>query len=132
MVLFFFVSLFVYRLSETGGDHVNRACFAAIITASVAGVCGLYIISKMWRKHIYWVMIGAMFGAVIRLLISGVGTAIITSFTDIHRTWYVCFLGFYYIAFLILDTGLALWILRHSDSGTQEDGFNGNFWDNLG
>lgn len=130
-VLFLLGALFVYRLSETGGIHVNRACLAAIITAGLAGSAGLYVIGKMWRKEVYWVLMGAMIGAVIRLLISGLGTAIITTFTDIHRSWYILFLGIYYVAFIVLDTGLALWILKHSRSGKQDHGINGSFWDNL-
>ncbi|MHC4526157.1 MAG: hypothetical protein ACYSU8_11595 [Planctomycetota bacterium] len=130
-LLFLLVSLFVYRLSEAGGIHVNRACLAAIVTATAGGGCGLYVIGKMWRKEIYWVLMGAMIGGVIRLLIGGIGTAIITAFTDIHRSWYIVFLGVYYVAFLVMDTGLALWMLRHSYIGKQEDGRRGNFWDNL-
>lgn len=122
----------VYRLSETGGAHINRSCFYAMIVAGTAGTAGLYTVGKMWRRDVYWVLAGVMIAAVIRILISGGGIAIITAFTNIHRSWFVLFLGVYYVAFLAADTWLALWILRHSEIKDQERRIHGNFWDIFG
>lgn len=70
-----------------------------------------------------------MIAAVIRMLISGGGVAIITFFTDIHRSWFVLFMGIYYVAFLTVDTWLALWILRNSELKERERRIHGNMWD---
>ncbi|MHC4551575.1 MAG: hypothetical protein ACYSUT_02245 [Planctomycetota bacterium] len=127
--LLIFAVILVYRISETGGLHVSRACLSAMIISLIAGLTGLYVISEMWGKDVYWVLAGVMIAAAIRLLISGAGTAIITFFMDIHRSWFVLFLGVYYIVFLTADTWLALWILRNSNTNKQEHEVHGNLWD---
>lgn len=125
----FFASLFVYRLSETGGFHVSRACFIALVIAVTSGLAGIYVISELWGKDVYMVLAGVMIAAVIRLLISGSGFAIITFFMDIHRSWFVLFLGVYYLVFMAVDTWLALWILRNSEMKEREYITHGNLWD---
>ncbi len=131
VMLFFllFGAMLVYRLSETGGLHVSRACLVAMIVGGAAGLSGIYIISKMWGRDVYWVLIGVMIAAAIRLLIGGSGVAIITFFTNVHRSWFVLFLGIYYAAFLAVDTWLAVWILRHSEMKDREQRIHGNIWD---
>lgn len=122
-------AMFVYRISQTGGSHVNEACLFAMIVAGAAGGVGVYAIGKTWGRDVYWVLTGVMIAAAIRLLISGGGVAIITFFTDIHRSWFVLFLGVYYLAFLAVDTWLALWILRNSQMKDRERRIHGNLWD---
>ncbi len=132
--MLFLVSLgamFIYRLSETGGAHVNRACLFSIIVAAAAGLLGLYAIGKTWGRDIYWVLTGVMLACVIRLLIGGVGVAIITFFTSVHRSWFVLFLGVYYLGFLAVDTWFALWVLRNSELKGREQKIHGNVWDML-
>ena len=124
-----FGSMFVYRLSETGGIHVNRACLSAMIVSGIAGMLGFYAIGKTWGRDVYWVLMGVMIAAAIRLLISGGGVAIITLFTNVHRIWFILFLGVYYLAFLVVDTWFALWVLRNSELKSQEQKIHGNFWD---
>jgi hypothetical protein len=131
LFLVIFGSMFVYRLSETGGVHVNEACLFAMIVAAVAGLTGFYAIGKTWGRDVYWVLMGVMIAAAIRLLIGGGGVAIIAFFTDIHRSWFVLFLGIYYAAFLAVDTWLALWILRNSEIKDREQQIHGNLWDML-
>jgi hypothetical protein len=131
LCLFLFGACFVYRLSEAGGVHVSRACFVAIVTSVVAGVCSLYPICKSWGRDVYSVLIGVMIGAVVRLLITGVGVAIITFFTATHRSWFIVFLGVYYIAFMVADTWLALWVLKNSELNEQKK-VHGNIWDIVG
>jgi hypothetical protein len=131
LFLVVFGSMFIYRLSETGGTHVNRACLFSMIVAAAAGVLGLYAVGKTWGRDIYWVLTGVMLACVIRLLIGGVGVAIITFFTDIHRSWFVFFLGIYYLAFLVVDTWFALWVLRNSEIKDRERKIHGNVWDML-
>ena len=126
------VSMVVYRLSQTGGTQVQQACLPAMIVATVAGLAGIYTVSKTWGRDVYWVLVGVMIAAVIRLLISGGGVAIISFFTDIHRSWFVLFLGVYYLAFLTVDTWLALWILRNSEMKDREKPIHGNLWDMFG
>lgn len=130
--LLLFGVIFIFRLSETGGLHVSRACLTAMIISVVSGLAGLYVISKGWGRDVYWVLTGVAIAAAIRLLISGAGTAIITFFMDIHRSWFVLFLGIYYMIFLATDTWLALWILRNSELTKQEHKVHGNLWDIFG
>lgn len=132
LFLVVFGVMFVYRISETGGAHVSRACLFAIIVSFVAGIVGLYAIGKTWGRDVYWVLMGVMLAAAIRLLIGGAGVAIIASFTNVHRTWFVLFLGIYYLAFLAVDTWFALWTLRNSEIKDQERKIHGNVWDMLG
>lgn len=129
LFLFVFGILFVYRVSSTGGRQVEESCFAAIIAASVPGLIGFYIISKSWGKDSYGILIAAMFALIIRLLTGGVGVAIITVFTDINQSWFVCFLIFYYLAFMAMDVFLAVWIIRNSEMTEQKEVVNGNLWD---
>ena len=129
LFLLVLISMVVYRLSQTGGLEVHRACLPAMIVALAAGLAGLYTIGKTWGRDIYWVLMGVMIAAAIRLLIGGGGVAIITFFTDIHRSWFVLFLGVYYLAFLMVDTWLALWILKNSRTDNRKQRIHGNFWD---
>ncbi len=129
LFLVVFGAMFVYRLSATGGAHVNQACLFAMIVASAAGIAGFYAVGKTWGRDVYWVLAGVMIAAAIRLLIGGGGVAIITVFTDIHRSWFILFLGIYYAAFLAVDTWLALWILRNSEMKDREPRIHGNVWD---
>ena len=126
-----FGAFFVYRLSETGGTHVNQACLFAMVVAATAGIASFYAIGKTWGRDVYWVLMGVMIAAAIRLLIGGGGVAIITLFTDIHRSWFILFLGIYYLAFLAVDTWFALWVLRNSEMKDQERRIHGNVWDML-
>lgn len=121
----------VYRLSEAGGTRTTHACLAAMIVAGTAGISGLYIIAKMWGRDGYWVLVGVMGALVIRPLISGASFAIIIPFTKIDKSWYIFFLAVYYIAFLVIDTWFALWILRHSELkiNEQKETVHGNLWD---
>ena len=123
--------MFVYRLSETGGAHVNRACLFSMIVAGVAGITGFCAIGKTWGRDVHWVLVGVMIAAAIRLLIGGAGVAIITSFTNVHRSWFILFLGIYYLAFLAVDTWFALWVLRNSELKDREQRIHGNVWDML-
>ncbi len=123
--------MFVYRLSETGGAHVNQSCLFAMIVAAAAGLLGLYAIGKTWGRDIYWVLTGVMLACVIRLLIGGVGVAIITFFTSVHRSWFILFLGVYYLGFLAVDTWFALWVLRNSELKDRKQRIHGNVWDML-
>jgi len=125
-------AMLVYRLSQTGGSHVDQACLFAMFVAGTGGLAGVYTIAKTWGRDVYWILGGVMIAAAIRLLISGGGVAIITLFTDIHRMWFILFLGVYYLAFLLLDTWLALWILRNSEITERERRIHGNLWDMFG
>lgn len=124
-----FLSLLIYRVSETGGPDVSRACLAAKAVAYAAGLTGLYLIGRMWRRDIYLIMISIIAAFLIRLLIGGSGIAIIILFTSVHRTWFVVYVCIYYVIFLIIDTGFALWVLRHAESNKQEKNVHGNLWD---
>ena len=129
----FFASLFVYRLSETGGLYVRRACLSALVLAVTSCIIGVYIVSELWGKDVYRVLGGVMTAAVIRLLISGLGFAIITFFMDVHRSWFVLFLGIYYLVFMTVDTWLALWILQNSEFKERKYlTKNGNIWNIIG
>lgn len=121
--------MLVYRLSQTGGAHVHRACFFAMLVAGAAGAAGLYAVGKSWGRDVYWVLTAVIIAAAIRVLIGGGGVAIITFFTSVHRSWFILFLGVYYIVFLAADTWLALWILRNSEIKDGEQRVHGNIWD---
>ena len=127
-----FFGLLLYRLSQMGGLVSSRACLAAVIVSGIGGGLGLYIIGKTWRRDVYFMLAGAMIAMIIRLLIGGGGVAIIARFTDIHRSWLVLYLGIYYLAFLAVDTWLALWILRNSELNKREKNIHGNLWDIVG
>ncbi len=129
LFLVVFGAMFIYRLSETGGAHVNRACLFSMIVAATAGILGLYAVGKTWGRDIYWVLTGVMLACVIRLLIGGVGVAIITFFTNVHRSWFILFLGVYYLGFLGVDTWFALWVLRNSELKNRKRKIHGNIWD---
>jgi len=132
LFLVIFGAMFIYRLSETGGVHVNRACLFAMVVSGAAGIMGFYAIGKTWGRDVHWVLVGVMIAAAIRLLIGGGGVAIITFFTNIHKTWFILFLGIYYLAFLAVDTWFALWVLRNSELKDREQKIHGNMWDMLG
>ncbi|MHC5139803.1 MAG: hypothetical protein ACYSOF_07975 [Planctomycetota bacterium] len=131
LFLVVFGAMFIYRLSETGGAHVNQSCLFAMIVAGTAGITGIYAIGKTWGRDVHWVLIGIMIAAAIRLLIGGAGVAIITSFTNVHRSWFVLFMGIYYLGFLGVDTWFALWVLRNCELKDQEQRIHGNVWDML-
>ncbi|MCI0498257.1 MAG: hypothetical protein L0Y36_01050 [Planctomycetales bacterium] len=132
LFLLVFGAMIVYRLSETGGIDAHRACLAAMIAAGVCGGVGLYAIGKTWGRGVYWVLGGVMIASAIRLLIGGAGVAIITFFTEIHRSWFVLFLGIYYMAFVAADSWFALWVLRNSEWKTPDETKHGNLWDIVG
>lgn len=128
-----FIVIFIFRLSETGGDHSKEACFAAMITAAAAGLCSLYPIGKTWRKGVMIAFVAIMVGSAIRLLIGGAGVAIITFFTQVNRIWYILYVVIYYVLFLMIDTAFALWMLNHCRKDDHEDRqVHGNLWDMVG
>jgi hypothetical protein len=133
LFLLVFGVMLVYRLSEAGGPHIKQACLLAIPVSLTAGLLGLYAIGKTWRRDIHWILIGVMLACVIRLLIGGAGVAIIAFFTNVQRSWFVLFLGIYYTAFLVVDTWVALWVLRNSKIKLEDQEIvHGNFWDIIG
>lgn len=132
LFLLFFGMFFSYRISETGGFHVKQACLAAIIIAGLAGISGFYVIGKTWGQDVYAVLIGNMIATAIRLLICGCGVAIITRFTDIHLSWFILFVGVYYITFMAVDISFSVWVLRNSDIKEQKERLHGNLWDIFG
>lgn len=129
MFLAALLGMVVFRMSQPAGQDVHRACFWSFIVTGVAGACGIYPVSKAWGKEAYGVLIGIMIASVIRLLISGAGVAIIAFFTNIHRSWFVLFLGIYYLLFLTVETWLAIWVLRNSQLKNREPSIHGNVWD---
>lgn len=130
MVLFATGTAFVYRLSQTGGAVSERACTAAIIISGLAAAAGIVPIYKMWGRELPWVVLGVFLSGTIRLLIGLAGVVIIILFTAIQRTQFVGFLALFYAAFLALDMWLALWALRRSAQGTQnQESVHGNVWD---
>jgi hypothetical protein len=133
IVLLVIGGTFVYRLSETGGKQCQAACLAAVTTSFLAAIIGLIPVYKVWGKDLLWVFLGVFISGVIRLLIALCGTGIIIFFTTLSRIQYVGFLAIYYIAFLAIDTWLALWVLNnvkndHNDQD-QEKVIHGNIWD---
>lgn len=131
--IIFLGMMVVYRLSETGGTDIHHACLAAIIVAATSGILGLYVIGTTWGRDAYRVLLGVTAALLIRLLICGTSFAIIIPFTTVHRSWYVLFLMVYYLAFLGMDTWLALWILKNSRINEKDsDQRHGNLWDIVG
>jgi hypothetical protein len=130
-MLFFgsLMAMIVYRMSESAGEQINRACLLALFVTGLGGLCGIYPISRAWGKEVYGILIGIMVASTIRLLISGVGVAIITFFTNVHRSWFVLFLGIYYLLFMAIETWLGLWVLRNSQLSNRKPSVHGNFWD---
>jgi hypothetical protein len=121
---------FVYRLSQTGGPVSERACAAAIIISGLAAAAGIVPIYKMWGRQLPWVVLGVFLSGTIRLLIGLAGVVIIILFTAIQRTQFIGFLALFYVAFLALDTWLALWALRHAALDTKnQEAVHGNVWD---
>ena len=129
LFLFVFVLLFVYRVSSTGGHDIEQSCFAAIIVSAVPGLVSFFVVANSWGKDAHGVLVSAILAFVIRLLTAGAGIAIITIFTGINRSWFVGFLGFYYLAFLGIDICFTLWMLRNSDLKEQKEMIHGNLWD---
>lgn len=132
LVLLVIGSLFIYRLSETGGKASQTACLSAMGVSLLAAIAGLVPIYKTWRKDLFWVLIGVFLSGGIRLLIGFLGAVIIIAFTDMLRINFVGFMGLFYVALLAIDTWLALWILRNSKvekSDKQETAVHGNIWD---
>lgn len=124
--------LFVYRLSETGGQSSQAACLSAIVISFLAAFAGLIPIYKAWGKDLFWVLMGVFLSSTIRLLIGFLGAVIIILFADIQRIQFVGFLGLFYAALLAIDTWLALWILRNTNvekDENQENMIHGNIWD---
>ena len=121
--------LFVYRISSTAGKEVEQACFAAMITASVSGLLGFYLIIDTWSRDIYRMLSGVFISMIVRLLTCAIGFAIIILFTGTNRSWFVLFLIIYYLAFLSADTLFASWVLRNSDIKVKKDIIHGSLWD---
>lgn len=128
-----FVVLLIFRLSETAGHESRRACFAAIVTTVIGGVCSLYPIGKTWRRDMMLVLTAVMIGSAIRLLIGGAGVAIITFFTQLNKSWYILYVVIYYVLFLTLDSAFALWMLSYCGrKDNKEQRVHGNLWDMVG
>ena len=121
--------MFVYRLSHTGGEGMSQACFAALVTALTAGTAGIYPTAKFWGQSQWRVLLGIFLGILIRMLIGTVGVVIIMLFTAINQILFVLFLKLYYLVFLVSDTSLAIWILRHSRETEKKHTAYGNLWD---
>lgn len=135
VVLMIIGGLFVYRLSETGGQPAQRACLGALSISFVAACSGLYPVYKVWGRDLMWTLLGVFLSSVIRLLIGCIGVVIITVFTDLQRTLFVAFLGLFYSVFLAFDTWLSLWVLQHAkakETDDQETVVHGNIWDIVG
>lgn len=130
--------MFICRLSETGGQVCQTACLAAMVTSLLAAGVGLIPVYKVWGKEYLWALLGVFLSGIIRLLIGLCGAGIIIVFTEISRTQFVGFLGLFYVAFMAVDTWLALWVLGHSrkvaedDDEEQETAVHGNIWDIVG
>ena len=131
IVLLVIGGVFVYRLSETGGKQCQMACLAAAMTSFFAAITGLIPVYKVWGKDLLWVLLGVFISGLIRLLIALCGAGIIIFFTAVSRIQYVGFLAIYYIAFLAIDTWLALWVLNNvkNEHKDQETVVHGNIWD---
>lgn len=132
MIILVIGSLFIYRLSETGGKPSQNACLSAMAISFLAAFVGLIPIYKAWGKDLFWVLISVFLSSAIRLLIGFLGAVIIILFTDILRTQFVGFLGLFYVASLAIDTWLALWILRNTKVDKDDDRetvIHGNIWD---
>lgn len=121
VVLLYLVSMFVYRISHVGGEDVSLACFAALLTALIAGMLSVYPVSKYWGHDQWRILLGYFWGFLIRVLIITLGSITITFFADINRIAFVLFLKLYYIFFLFGDVWLVLWMMRHSKA-TKETG----------
>lgn len=130
-LLFFLIYniLFIYRISSTAGSEAEQACFAAMITASVSGIIGFYLIIDTWSREMFKLLTAVFIALSVRLLTCAIGVAIIILFTGINRSWFVLFLAIYYFAFLSADTCLALWILRNSDIKVKKELIHGSLWD---
>jgi len=125
-------SLFVYRLSESGGKACRQACLAAAAISFFTALIGLIPIYKAWGREQFWVLLSVFLSSVTRLLIGFLGVVIIILFTDLHRMQFVGFLGLFYVAFLATDTWLALWVLRNTKIDKDENRetvVHGNIWD---
>ncbi len=114
VVLLYLVSMFVYRISHVGGEDVSLACFAALLTALIAGMLSVYPVSKCWGHDQWRILLGYFWGFLIRVLIITLGSITITFFADINRIAFVLFLKLYYIFFLFGNVWLVLWMMRHS------------------
>ena len=124
--------MFVYRLSETGGRASQTACLWALAVSLLSGLAGLIPVYKVWGKELFWVLIGVFLSGVIRLLIGIIGVVIIILFAAIERTQFVGFLALFYVALLLFDTWLALWVLRNTKvekDNNQETAVHENMWD---
>ncbi|MCE5186452.1 MAG: hypothetical protein LLF76_10035 [Planctomycetaceae bacterium] len=115
LCVFGFVSVFVFRLSETGGPESRRSCMAALVTCLAAGMLAAYPIGRAWGHGQLYIVLAAMLGSVIRLLIGAAGLAIIAVFTQLNKSWCVFYIGVYYVLFLLIDGVFAAWMLRHSE-----------------
>lgn len=124
--------MFVYRLSETGGQSSKMACFSAMGLSFLSASLGFYPVYKVWGKDVLWTLLGVFLSNIIRLLIGFFGVVIIFSFTRLQRTQFVFFMALFYTVFLIVDTWLALWVLRNAESIEADDrevAVHGNIWD---
>lgn len=131
LILFTIGGMFVYRLSETGGQVSETACVAAIIVSGLAAAVGVVPVYKVWGRELLSVMLGVFLAGTIRLLIGLGGVVIIIIFTTIDRTKFVGYMALFYVAFLVLDTWLSLWVLRYAamNNKNQESAVHGNVWD---
>lgn len=129
LVVLYVGCMFVYRLSHSGGEAMSRACFAAMVLSLAGGVAAVYPVAKFWGQNQWRVLLGIFLGNLIRLLIGAGGAAIIIRFTTINQILFILFLKLYYFLFLIGDTWLAVWLLRHSESPRTKRSVNGNLWD---
>ncbi len=128
----YLVSMFVYRVSQVRSEATGSACFAAMVVGITAGALSLYPVGKLWGGDQWRALLGVFLGILIRLLIGGAGVGIIILFTDINKILFILFLKFYYALFLIVDTWLAVWIVRHSDRPKTGKPSHGTLWDIVG
>ncbi|MBP8605364.1 MAG: hypothetical protein KBI46_05935 [Phycisphaerae bacterium] len=124
--------MFIYRLSETGGQMSQTACLSAAAVSLLSALVGIIPVVKTWRRELLWVLLGFFLSGIIRLLIGTLGVVIIILFTKIQRIQFIGYLALFYTAFLAADTWLALWILQNTRIQKQETAVHGTIWDIIG
>lgn len=100
------------RLSELGGTHVQEACRVALLVSLAAGLCGLYPVLMALGGSGWNMLLGSFIGSIVRLMIVAAGFVSVVVFTQIHAIWLMVFCGAVYTVVLIVDTLLAIRLIR--------------------
>ena len=101
------------RFSEQHGQMARSGCLKAIGLSVFAAIAGIipFLVSK--KKNVNKLFISLIIGAVIKVLLTGIGVVVITVIAaKEQRYWFLVFTAVFYLLFLVIETSEAVFCVR--------------------